>query len=112
MIQPFRKMRLASLASITDSKAGLYIVYGVGEIVLLVAGILIALAINNWNENRRDRAREVEILRQLKSEYRANLPQLHQKMEIRTKVISAGFKLLEFIDNPENVHPDSLYARA
>jgi hypothetical protein len=111
MIQPFRKMRLASLASITDSKAGLYIVYGVGEIVLLVAGILIALAINNWNENRRDRAREVEILRQLRNEYQANLVQLRQKIGMRDKIISAGFRLLEFTDNPENVPADSLYAR-
>lgn len=104
-------MRLASLATFTESKAGLYIVYGIGEIVLLVAGILIALAINNWNEHRKDRIREVQILRQLKSEYQENLTQLQQKIDIRNRIISAGNKLLEFTDNPETVHPDSLYAQ-
>ncbi len=111
MIQPFRKMRLRSLGSLTESKAGIYIVYGIGEIVLLVAGILIALAINNWNENRKDRTREGQILRQLKSEYQANLAQLREKIGIRNKVISSGTRLLEFTDNPENVPADSLYAR-
>jgi hypothetical protein len=36
-----------------------------GEIALVVIGILIALQINNWNENRKDRIRETEILREL-----------------------------------------------
>ena len=46
-----------------DSKsAGRYLLYSIGEIVLVVLGILIALQINNWNETRKSRILEKEIL--------------------------------------------------
>ena len=38
--------------------AGRYFKYAIGEIVLVVIGILIALSINNWNEDRKSRAVE------------------------------------------------------
>ena len=36
-----------------ENKTGKYFKYAIGEIVLVVIGILIALQINNWNENRK-----------------------------------------------------------
>ena len=50
MIKFFRKIRQNSLS---EGKTGKYLKYAVGEIVLVVIGILIALQINNWNENRK-----------------------------------------------------------
>jgi hypothetical protein len=44
------------------NKTGKYFKYAVGEIVLVVIGILIALQINNWNEQRKDRIIEKQIL--------------------------------------------------
>ena len=37
----------------SENKTGKYLKYAIGEIVLVVIGILIALQINNWNENRK-----------------------------------------------------------
>jgi len=48
MIQFFRKIRQNQ---IMENKTGKYFKYAIGEIVLVVIGILIALQINNWNEN-------------------------------------------------------------
>jgi hypothetical protein len=50
MIQFFRKIRQKLLS---EGKAGAYFKYAAGEIVLVVIGILIALQINNWNEERK-----------------------------------------------------------
>ncbi len=36
-----------------ENKTGKYFKYAIGEIILVVIGILIALSINNWNENRK-----------------------------------------------------------
>jgi hypothetical protein len=47
MIKFFRKIRQQLL---TENKVGKYFLYAIGEIVLVVIGILIALQINNWNE--------------------------------------------------------------
>ncbi|NIX65208.1 hypothetical protein HB672_09755 [Gaetbulibacter sp. S0825] len=46
-------------------KTGKYFKYAIGEIVLVVIGILIALQINNWNENRKKIVQEVFILEKL-----------------------------------------------
>lgn len=44
------------------SPAGRYFFYAIGEIILVVIGILIALQVNNWNEQRKLKAQEVELL--------------------------------------------------
>ena len=49
MIKFFRKIRQRLL---TENKFTKYLLYAIGEIVLVVIGILIALSINNWNQNR------------------------------------------------------------
>tara|TARA_R110001606_G_scaffold393106_2_gene562718 strand:+ start:341 stop:1087 length:747 start_codon:yes stop_codon:yes gene_type:complete len=51
MIKFFRKIRQNLLM---ENKTGKYFKYAIGEIVLVVIGILIALQINNWNENRQN----------------------------------------------------------
>ncbi|MDG5491780.1 DUF6090 family protein [Psychroserpens sp. SPM9] len=52
-----------------ENKSTKYFKYAIGEIILVVIGILIALQINNWNENRKTEVFENEILTQI----RANL---------------------------------------
>ena len=62
MIKFFRKIRQNLLL---EGKTSRYIKYAIGEIVLVVIGILIALQINNWNENRKDTIEEQAILESL-----------------------------------------------
>jgi len=50
------------------NKTGKYLKYAIGEIVLVVVGILIALQINNWNENRKAKEKEVKLLIELKDD--------------------------------------------
>jgi hypothetical protein len=63
MIKFFRKIRQNML---DEGKTGKYLKYAVGEILLVVVGILIALQINNWNENRKNRIIEKNILTSIK----------------------------------------------
>jgi len=56
MINFFRKTRKKL---INDNKPLKYARYAIGEIVLVVIGILIALQINNWNEIAKDRKEEL-----------------------------------------------------
>jgi hypothetical protein len=50
MIKLFKKIRQNLLL---ENKTSKYFKYAIGEIVLVVIGILIALQINNWNENKK-----------------------------------------------------------
>ena len=63
MINFFRQIRQNI---IMENKTGKYLKYAVGEIVLVVIGILIALQINNWNEFRKRQNEEVFLLIDIK----------------------------------------------
>lgn len=105
MINFFRKSR----KKFADEKqVSIYIRYAIGEILLVVVGILIALQINNWNEERKDRLKEIQLLEQLKEEYNSNLNQLNEKIKIRNAAIKSAYKLLKLIDNPINIIADSV----
>ena len=59
MIKFFRHIRQRLLS---ENKFSKYLVYAIGEIVLVVIGILIALQINNWNENRKESKKEDQLI--------------------------------------------------
>jgi hypothetical protein len=50
-----------------ENKTSKYFKYAIGEILLVVIGILIALQINNWNEGRKQRKEEIQVLKEVKS---------------------------------------------
>ncbi|WP_235299576.1 DUF6090 family protein [Portibacter marinus] len=58
------------------NKVSKYFTYAIGEIVLVVIGILIALQINNWNENRKNKIKERNIISEIHQEFINNKKQL------------------------------------
>ena len=64
MTHLFRRIRQQLLG---EGKTGKYLKYAIGEIVLVVIGILIALSINNWNEWKKERLLEVNTLKEIKN---------------------------------------------
>ena len=54
------------------NKTGKYLKYAIGEIALVIIGILLALQINNWNQGQSDRKKEVTILKELQKEFEEN----------------------------------------
>lgn len=69
MIKFFRKIRQRLL---TENKFSKYLIYAIGEIILVVVGILIALQVNNWNNYTNDRALENEFLNRVKKDVLAD----------------------------------------
>ena len=59
-----------------ENKTGKYFKYAIGEIVLVVIGVLIALQINTWNANRLERKKERLIFKELRKEFVSNKQQL------------------------------------
>ncbi|WP_445383656.1 hypothetical protein [Robiginitalea sp. IMCC43444] len=84
MIRFFRSLRQRLL---TENKISKYLLYAIGEILLVVIGILIALQINNWNE---ERIRQDAVKRHLKSLAGA------VQHDIREMGISMGFNEFRF----------------
>ncbi|MCA0133554.1 DUF6090 family protein [Winogradskyella alexanderae] len=99
MIKFFRKIRQNLLI---ENKTGKYFKYAIGEIVLVVIGILIALQINNWNEQRKENIKEQAILKRLQKEFISNRDQLQDKIDFRNNVIKNCELLLNNFNEPKN----------
>ena len=91
MIKFFRKIRYDLMANNLSIK---YFKYALGEIVLVVIGILIALSLNNWNENSIRNKLELEALRNLKEDFDFNLSELHRIDSVNTKNIKSCLIIL------------------
>ena len=100
MLHFFRKIRRDL---IDNSKSYKYFKYGIGEIVLVVLGILIALQINNWNENRILRNTEQQYLLALKKEFSFNKDELKSIMNRNNLNLDYALKILANTgpENPE-----------
>ncbi|MDO1501197.1 DUF6090 family protein [Winogradskyella maritima] len=105
MIKFFRKIRYNLME---QNKTGRYLKYAIGEIILVVIGILMALQINNWNEQRKENSNEQAILKRLEKEFISNKEQLQDKIEFRNTLIKSCKQLLDYFDKPENVTRDSI----
>ena len=96
MIKFFRKIRYDLMEKNKTSK---YLKYAVGEIFLVVIGILLALQINNWNEKHQAQNKMVSNFQNLIEDLESNKLQLSNLIERRIEVSEgAGF----LIDNYEN----------
>ena len=87
---------------LTENKYSKYLMYAIGEIILVVIGILIALQINNWNEESKNRKQESQILLQLKKEFEENLAELELKISMRKEMLDATTRILAYYDNPKS----------
>ena len=78
-----------------------YFKYAIGEIILVVIGILIALQINNWNTQQKDIAKEQQILLSLQEEFKQNIQELKFDHQINLSCINAVTTLLNFDENSD-----------
>lgn len=99
MLKFFRKIR-QNLIDKGDAKR--YLLYAIGEIFLVVIGILIALQINTWNQDKINHKEEQEYLGQLLTELKADSLVLHQqqiRFENNLPIIDSFLQALNQSDN-------------
>jgi hypothetical protein len=82
-----------------ENKTGKYFKYAIGEIVLVVIGILIALQINNWNGNRITSNEQIKILKALKIGLESDLADLKFNEKSIESSISSANKVIYSLEN-------------
>jgi len=94
-----------------NNRTGKYLKYAFGEIILVVIGILIALQINNWNENRKKAAKEIQYLVSFKNDLFANITELERVIQKSEITSNKADSILKFQNNeiddialPELIH--------
>ena len=107
MITLFRRIRQKLIDSGSVTK---YLFYAVGEILLVVMGILLALQINTWNEERKFRQQQYGLLKDLAADLKANLKELESGREANRLFLDEYRSLSRAIreDQPSSPTIDSL----
>jgi len=101
MIKFFRKIRQNLLM---ENKTGKYFKYAIGEIILVVIGILIALQINNWNENRKNSINEKALLANTINDLDADKKRFTNNQKEADTILKVYKKLYELgLDEKSNI---------
>ncbi|CAN0605597.1 unnamed protein product, partial [Ectocarpus sp. 12 AP-2014] len=98
MIKFFRKIRQNLLS---ESKFSKYLIYAIGEIILVVIGILIALQINNWNEKQKEEKSELLILKTLQKDFIENKKMYSDIVDKQQFVIDNCKSLIKCFENKD-----------
>jgi hypothetical protein len=110
MIKFFRQIRKNLLSA---GKTGIYFKYAIGEIFLVIIGILIAVSINGWNEDRKLKNEEKNSLKDLRTEITSNIEALTEAVEFHQRSYDSARKLKGLFNDEEafKVMPDSIYVK-
>jgi len=101
MIKFFRNIRQKLLS---EHKAGKYLAYAFGEIVLVVIGIFIAIQLNDWNEQRMEQKALNVTLQNLQDEFGRTRGLLHTISSNYQTSMDANLELLQlFYQNPDEI---------
>lgn len=95
MVKFFGKIRQRLLS---ENKFTKYFSYALGEIVLVVIGILIALQINNHNEARKLLQKELQYLDNIKSDLVSSVSKIEDFMTSRNKAISSSKVIIDHFE--------------
>jgi len=105
MIKFFRRIRRKLLDKGNLKK---YLIYALGEILLVMIGILLALQVNNWNENKKLRLEEELVLIEIRRDLDENILKLKALLKTDSLVFSVNDNLIGILKDEHSTYHDSL----
>jgi len=103
MIKFFRKIRQRLL---NENRFSKYLLYATGEIVLVVIGILIALQINNWNENKKQQKEVQNALMEIKNDLILDQMVLHEALNRKNEEYDKQQRVIDILDHKKEMVQD------
>lgn len=101
---------------LTENRISRYLIYAVGEIMLVVIGILMALQVNNWNEERKLNLESEAIYTALNSEFKNNRTVLNERINHLEDANNNVAIILSYINKTESdfkkINMDSIFVRS
>ena len=106
MIKFFRKIRQNLLM---ENKTGKYFKYAIGEIILVVIGILIALQINNWNEGRKNDEKETILIKNIVDDLSSDIEHMNRALvELKEQLGVVDSLIAKSIDSTKSINYDNM----
>ena len=99
MFKLFRKVRLKLLSEFRVRK---YILYAFGEIALVVIGILIALQINNWSQENKERQVELDLLVEIRNNLSEDLVEIEANIDFQNEILPCQNAFIDWLDGKRN----------
>lgn len=90
-----------------NNKTGKYLKYAIGEILLVVIGILIALSINNWNTSRINNDLEIFYIQGIINDIETDVVKLNRNLSLDSQKVASGNYLLNHFKHP-TIKKDSI----
>jgi len=94
MIKLFRNIRQKLIA---ENRLRKYLAYAIGEIILVVIGILIAIQFNTWRLEKNNQKTEILLLKNIKSDLESDIQEYRNVKEFKILQNEAGLRLLEYM---------------
>jgi len=91
-----------------QNKASKYFKYAIGEILLVMLGILLALQVNNWNNHRLETSKEQMFLKNLKSDFTTNLAEYEKIYGRGEEAYQASVDLLDIIKSDKAINANEI----
>ena len=95
MVPIFRRIRQKLMAK---SRFSGYLLYAIGEIFLVVVGILLALQINNWNEDRKEAITINRVLVEIKEDLVKDISELELSLQVHAEDLEAQQRIIEVLE--------------
>jgi len=95
MIKRFRNIRQKL---VNEGKTVNYLKYAIGEIILVMIGILLALQVNNWNEQRKSKLEEIKILKDFQESLQIDIIGLNRATNANTRAKNSMNFLLDYME--------------
>ena len=92
-----------------EGKTGKYLKYAIGEIILVVIGILIALQINNWNSNRIQRQKESIYLENIKRDVNEQLKTIESQIAYERSINEVATPIIRYYKTHQSFKIDSVF---
>ncbi|MBO6650379.1 MAG: hypothetical protein JJ927_05075 [Balneola sp.] len=98
MIKFFRKIRQKFLS---ESKFSKYLVYAIGEVFLVMIGILLAFQVNQWNESRKGQKLETDLLSEMRESLKEYLRQLTYVQNFQERINDSQNAFIAWLDDED-----------
>ncbi len=85
-----------------------YLFYSIGEILLVMIGILLALQVNNWNEKRQEKKLEVKLLQGLMSDLNGSINDMSRTLRTDSIMITSGEQLIQILEDDTSTYRESM----